>query len=396
MEAALHDSAAFEARYGSAEAENAVLLERCEALLEACRAYKARTGGARSLLVSHARAQASANPPVHHTSLGGAFGGILGNTLAAALAGDSPREEASPEARLAAALEALGEEEPDAPFWQHGLVAPLAASLGAPLLAPLCATLRQAGSRREAHADRLEAQLVAPLQAFVEETLKGVAVTRAAFERRSREADVARDALVRLGRSKDARARAAAAEVHADAAMARDAARASLLAAVAAAEGARRHAVVASVAGAFASLQAFAAALTADLEACQPALAEAQRFTAEAREQAERRAEANAAAITAFMHKRQAECEAAKAAAVQEEQRFVPNEGRSQDSAVRQRMASSASEAAGAPVFLREGWLMMRAAGECSARQQGAARSLSLRRLAQALLPPRRARRSLL
>jgi len=286
---------------------------------------------------------------------------VLGNL--AALAGERRPEADTPESRLAAALHALGEEDSEAPYWQEGLVAPLAASLGAPLLAPLAEGLRAVGNRRLAHAARLQAELVLPLETFVNESLKGVAAARAAYARRSREADVSREALVRLGRATDARARSAAAEAHADAAMARDAARAALAAAVTHAEGARRHAVLRAVVSAMQALQEHAQAVSSDLAALSPAVEAASQFAEQAALQSEKRAAAQSEGIQAFMAARQAECEAAKAAAVvqegtQPQSAPAPNEGRSSaDSSLRQQMATGGV----APV--REGWLMLRAAG---------------------------------
>ena len=332
----LADSATFDARLSASEAENAVLLERCEALLDECKAF-----------------HASALPEVKRGAL--ASLGVRGGFLAA-LAGDAAPQEATPEARLAASLEQLGEETDDVPVWMAGLAAPLAASLGSALLQPMCEALRRSGLHREAYARRLDAELVAPLSSFVDGSLRGVAVARAAYARRCRDADVARDAQLRFGRSKDARARAHAASASAEAALARDAARAALSAAVTQAEGARRHAVLTSVSGALRAMQEFAVAVAADVEACQPALLAAAQFAEEAEAQARRRGEAQADLITAFLRARQAEL----GREVEEESEFG-HSGRSQaDSAVRQRMAGTLSETIGAPVFLTEGWLMMR------------------------------------
>jgi hypothetical protein len=340
--------------------------DRCDSLLDACRAYKA-----------------TVTPPAPRA--GGVLGGVLGGLGAlAALAGEggrdvSPAQPAldTPEARLALALDRVGDEsDADVPPGHEGLAAPLAAALGAPLLVPLADGLRAVGARRLEHASRLQTSLVEPLSEFVSQCLQGVEAARQTYARRCRDADVARDSFLRLA---DPRARAAASEAHADAAMARDAARAALAAAVCHAEGARRHAVLTAAVGALQSLREHALAVVADLDALAPAMESAQAFAAQAAAQAEKRAAAQSLTIQAFMAARQAESEAMKEADAQNANASArvrapaPNEGRSSaDAALRQSMASAAAVAASAasgggpaplPPPLKESWLMMRAAG---------------------------------
>lgn len=271
-----------------------------------------------------------------------------------------------PEARLATALESLVDEsDADVPTGHEGLAAPLAASLGAALLVPLAEALRSVGARRAEHATQLQAALVDPLHAFVQQSLRGVEAARYTYGRRSRDADLARESYLRQGGA-DSRARAAAAEAHADAALARDAARAALAAAVCHAEGARRHAVLTATVGALQALREHAQAVVAELDNFTPAIEAAQAYAAQAAVQAEKRAAAQSEANEAFMTARQAESEAAKLAAPSAAAP-TPNDGRSDaGAALRQTMAShreATPAAAASPPPLKESYLMLRAAG---------------------------------
>jgi len=295
----------------------------------------------------------------------------LGGVLAVLQAGDGrdtafARAADMPEARLATALEGLVDEsDADVPMGHEGLAAPLAASLGAPLLAPLAEALRSVGARRAEHATQLQAALVDPLHAFVQTSLRGVEAARYTYGRRSRDADLARESYLRQGGA-DSRARAAAAEAHADAALARDAARAALAAAVCHAEGARRHAVLDATVGALQALREHAQAVVAELDNFTPAIEAAQAYAAQAAVQAEKRAAAQSEANEAFMTARQAESEAAKLAAPSAAAP-TPNDGRSDaGAALRQTMAShreATPAAAASPPPLKESYLMLRAAG---------------------------------
>ena len=322
--------------------------DRCEHLLEACRAYKA------SITPSAPRGALSA------------LGGVLAVLQAGGDTQDTVTRAADvPEARLATALERLTDEsDAGVPLGHEGLAAPLAASLGAPLLSPLAEALRAVGARRAEHATQLQAALVEPVQAFLQTSLRGVEAARYTYGRRSRDADIAREAFLRTGGS-DPRARAAAAEAHADASLARDAARAALAAAVCHAEGARRHAVLSAAVAALQAMREHALSVMAEVDSFTPAMEAAQAYAAQAAAQAEKRAAAQSEANEAFMTARQAETEAAKLTP-DPSRAPMPNDGRSDaGAALRQSMAShrEASPADAEPPPLKESYLMLRAAG---------------------------------
>jgi len=294
----LADSSAFDGRLSSVEVEAAFVQERCEALLDAFRNFKA-----------------SVVSPVQRN----AFSSALVKGIVALAGGDTRRAggaviDETPEEVLADALDALSREDQDAPDWHHGLAEPLGAALGAPLLAPLADGLRQVGSRRHVLASRLEVELMKPLEAFLRDTLHALDAARVAYLRRCRDAEVAQDALARLGTA-DAHARASAAELFEDAALARDSARAALSLAVIQVEGARRHVVLSCVSQAVTALHAHATAVAADLAALHTVREASAEFARQAAAQAEQRVAAQAEAVQAFMQRRQAECDAAKVAA---------------------------------------------------------------------------------
>ena len=278
---------------------------------------------------------------------------------------DTVRAADVPEARLATALERLTDEsDAGVPLGHDGLAAPLAASLGAPLLSPLAEALRAVGARRAEHATELQKAMVDPVNAFVQNCLRGVEASRYTYGRRRRDADIAREAFLRSGGS-DPRARAAAAEAHADASLARDAARAALAAAVCHAEGARRHAVLSATVAALQAMREHALCVVAEIDSFGPALEAAQAYAAQAAAQAEKRAAAQSEANEAFMTARQAETEASKVTP-DPSRAPMPNDGRSDaGAALRQSMAShrEASQADAEPPPLKESYLMLRAAG---------------------------------
>ena len=321
--------------------------DRCEHLLEACRAYKA-----------------SVTPSAPRGALS-ALGGVLAVLQAGGDTQDTVRAADVPEARLATALERLTDEsDAGVPLGHEGLAAPLAASLGAPLLSPLAEALRAVGARRAEHATQLQAALVDPLTAFLQTSLRGVEAARYTYGRRSRDAEIAREAFLRMG-SSDPRARAAAAEAHADASLARDAARAALAAAVCHAEGARRHAVLSATVAALHAMREHALSVVAEIDSFSPALEAAQVYAAQAAAQAEKRAAAQSEANEAFMTARQAETEASRVTP-DSARAPMPNDGRSDaGAALRQSMAThrEASPADAEPPPLKESYLMLRAAG---------------------------------
>ena len=329
--------------------------ERCEALLDAFRAYKA-----------------SVLQPVQRNPLSSALVNIVAlaggetarNRRAGAVSDDTPEE------RLADALEALSEDDPDGPGWHHGLAEPLGAALGAPLLAPLADGLRLVGSRRHVLASRLEVELIKPVEAFVQGTLQAMEAARSEYLRCCRDAEVVADEFSRLGPGADAAARSAVAVAFEDAAIARDAARGNLSLAVMKVEGARRHVLLSSVTSAMTAMHTYAAAVAADLEAMKSSRDAAADFARQAAEQAEQRVAGHALAVQSFVSRRQAECDAAKLAAAEGSAGPPPVPGV-------------------APVH--EGWLMLRTPGGWARRYVVAHHSgeLSYHRTREgALMPP--------
>lgn len=84
------------------------------------------------------------------------------------------------------------------------MAGPLAAALGAGVLAPLCAGLVGVGARRAALAAALSSSAGAPL-AQLQDRLRAVAAARADYARRRREAEHAREAVRSLCVSRHAR-----------------------------------------------------------------------------------------------------------------------------------------------------------------------------------------------
>jgi hypothetical protein len=329
--------------------------ERCEALLDAFRAYKA------SVLQPVQRNPLS-SALVNIVALAG--GDTTRNRRARAVSDDTPEE------RLADALEALSEDDPDGPDWHHGLAEPLGAALGAALLVPLADGLRLVGSRRHVLASRLEVELIKPVEAFVRDTLQGMEAARSEYLRRCRDAEVIADEFSRLGPGADAAARTSVSDAFENAAIARDAARATLSLAVLRVEGARRHVLVSSVTSALTAMHTYAAAVASDLDAMKGARDAAADFARQAAEQAQQREAAHTLAVQSFVSRRQAECDAAKSAAADGISGPPPVPGI-------------------APVH--EGWLMLRTPGGWARRYVVAHQSgeLSYHRTREgALMPP--------
>ena len=292
-----------------------------------------------------------------------AGGDTTRNRRAGAVSDDTPEE------RLADALEALSEDDPDGPDWHHGLAEPLGAALGAPLLAPLADGLRLVGSRRHVLASRLEVELIKPVEAFVRDTVQGMEAARSEYLRRCRDAEVVADEFSRLGPGADAAARASVSDAFENAAIARDTARATLSLAVLRVEGARRHVLVSSVTSAMTAMHTYAVAVASDLEAMKGARDAAADFARQAAEQAQQREAAHALVVQSFVSRRQAECDAAKSAAADGSAGPPPVPGI-------------------APVH--EGWLMLRTPGGWARRYVVAHQSgeLSYHRTREGALMP--------
>jgi len=292
---AFEDTPAWEAGLRVHEAENKWLLREFLAVLGASKSYaRSLSGGGVDL------------------GLGDGLGGVLGalagagaGALAAGMEGiglgdgagadgsdGAVRVGVSAEANFAAALERVGTVAAGTAE-EEEMAAPMAAAIGAPLLAPIADALRAVGMLRESLGRRVRENLVDNLQCFVDEDLGAFATMRDRYERDRAACDAARQHHLAQSPARPA-AQAQAAKDLAAAKEALEASRARVALAQTALEGRRRYVLLEAARETVVSLRRFFEDAGAAMRAVDRDLAALEEYEMASRAQAEMKMESAA------------------------------------------------------------------------------------------------------
>ena len=292
---AFEDTPAWEAGLRVHEAENKWLLREFLAVLGASKSYaRSLSGGGVDLGMGD--------------GLGGVLGALAGagaGALAAGMEGiglgdgagadgsdGAVRVGVSAEANFAAALERVGTVAAGTAE-EEEMAAPMAAAIGAPLLAPIADALRAVGMLRESLGRRVRENLVDNLQCFVDEDLGAFATMRDRYERDRAACDAARQHHLAQSPARPA-AQAQAAKDLAAAKEALEASRARVALAQTALEGRRRYVLLEAARETVVSLRRFFEDAGAAMRAVDRDLAALEEYEMASRAQAEMKMESAA------------------------------------------------------------------------------------------------------